>query len=205
MGNQSSPDMTSLMTWLGLTLPGQRMTQGTRKPPSVPMPFQPLNGVVPPSGQLKPSVPLSVETTTMVLSATPISSSLFITSPMMSSNWAMPASSMLQPFCEVRIFWYFGARWVNTCIRVGLSQMKNGLFASWAFFMKLKVCSRITSSTVSMFSLTPSVGWGGSGPSSTILCLPTLPQRGSTVGSSLSVAKQCSTLRGPTLSSRSLG
>src|SRR5262249_36581239 len=43
-------------------------------------------------------------------------------------------------------------------------------------------------------------GYGGSGPSSTTFCLPTLPQRGCTVSSSLSVAQQCTRLRGPYLS-----
>jgi hypothetical protein len=56
----ASPETTPLMTWVGSTLPGQRITQGTRKRPSVPMPFQPLNGVVPPSSHVKPSVPLSL-------------------------------------------------------------------------------------------------------------------------------------------------
>ena len=50
----------------------------------------------------------------------------------------------------------------------------------------------ISSSTVSMRFLV-------SGPVSLIVCLPTLPQRGSVVGSSLSVATQCSTPRGPKL------
>ncbi len=37
----------------GLITPGQRMTHGTRKPPSQLVAFSPLNGVVPPSGQVK--------------------------------------------------------------------------------------------------------------------------------------------------------
>ena len=36
-----------------------------------------------------------------------------------------------------------------------------------------------------------------SGPVSSIFCLPTLPQRGSSVGSSLSVAQEWMTPRGP--------
>ena len=48
--------------------------------------------------------------------------------------------------------------------------------------MKSVAKSRMSSSTVSMLYLMPSVGCGGSGPSSTIRCLPTLPQRGSTGG-----------------------
>src|SRR4029450_4682893 len=41
-------------------LPGQRRTSGARKPPSQPRPFSPRNGVVPPSGQVNFSAPLSV-------------------------------------------------------------------------------------------------------------------------------------------------
>ena len=49
------------------------------------------------------------------------------------------------------------------------------------------------------------MGCGGIGPSSMIFCLPTLPQRGSTVLSSLLVAQECNILRGPYLSFRSCG
>ena len=35
----------------GLITPGQRIRQGTRKPPSQLVAFSPLNGVAPPSGQ----------------------------------------------------------------------------------------------------------------------------------------------------------
>ena len=45
-------------------------------------------------------------------------------------------------------------------------------------------------------------GNGGSGPSSTIRCLPILPQRGISVGSSVSVAQECTRLRGPTCRDR---
>ena len=41
------------------------------------------------------------------------------------------------------------------------------------------------------------LGPGASGPSSTIFCLPIAPQRGSTVASSVSLAQQCTRLRGP--------
>ena len=47
------------------------MAQGTRQPPSKLVAFSPRNGVVPPSGQLMTSAPLSVEYITMVLSAMP--------------------------------------------------------------------------------------------------------------------------------------
>ena len=58
----------------------------------------------------------------------------------------------------------------------------------------------MSSSTVSMLYLMPGIGCGGSGPSSSIFCLPILPQRGCTVGSSASVAKLWIRLRGPTMS-----
>ena len=48
------------------TLPGQRMMQGTRKPPSSAVPLPPANGVWPPSGQVKFSAPLSVLKTMIV-------------------------------------------------------------------------------------------------------------------------------------------
>ena len=48
------------------TLPGQRRMHGTRKPPSSAVPLPPANGVWPPSGQVKFSVPLSVVKTTIV-------------------------------------------------------------------------------------------------------------------------------------------
>ena len=44
------------------------------------------------------------------------------------------------------------------------------------------------------------VGNGANGPSSTIFCLPIFPQRGCSVGSSTSVAQQCTRSRGPVLS-----
>ena len=57
----------------GLILPGQRDDAGTRKPPSYTVPLVARNGVIPPSGQVKTSAPLSVVKMTIVLSATPIS------------------------------------------------------------------------------------------------------------------------------------
>ena len=60
----------------GLTLPGQRMMAGTRKPPSKTVPLVALNGVMPPSGQVNTSAPLSVVKMTMVLSASPMSSQM---------------------------------------------------------------------------------------------------------------------------------
>src|ERR1700733_1387053 len=81
--------------------------------------------------------------------------------------------------------------------------------------MKRLVFSTNTSSKVSVSYLEPGGPacqcWrfsmflkGRKGPSSTTRCLPTLPQRGMTVASSVSVAKQCTRLRGPYLSIQSL-
>ena len=60
----------------------------------------------------------------------------------------MPASSSDQPFSELRIFSYLSERWVTMCMRVGLSQQKNGLPSALAFSMNFKARSRISSSTV---------------------------------------------------------
>ena len=57
----------------GAIWPGQRTMHGTRKPPSMIVPFACAKGVVPPSGQVNTSVPLSVVKTTMVLSSNPAS------------------------------------------------------------------------------------------------------------------------------------
>ena len=132
------------------TLPGQRIIAGARKPPSITVPLLCANGVCPPSGQVNTSVPLSVVNTTIVLSSTPISFSFCITMPTSSSSCAMPASWMVQPFCELRIAWYFGDRCVTMCMRVGLSQRKNGLLSALAFSMNVIARSRISSSTVSI-------------------------------------------------------
>ena len=115
---------------------------------TVPLPI--ANGVCPPSGHVKFSVPLSVVNTTMVLSSTPKSLSFCITKPTSSSSCAIPASWSDQPFFELRNAWYLGERWVTMCMRVGLSHRKNGLFSAFAFSMNLKDRSRISSSTVSI-------------------------------------------------------
>ena len=71
-------------------------------------------------------------------------------------------------------------------------QTKNGLLAFAALSMKLIAPAVISSSIVSMRLRV-------SGPVSAHFCLPILPKRGSSVGSSLPVAKQCKTPRGPNL------
>src|SRR5215472_763741 len=104
---------------------------------------------------------------------------------------------------------YFGDRNVHTCMRVELCQMKNGLPSFLARSMKSEDALTSTSSKVVMSYLAfangrscmlgtfAMSGYGASGPSSAIFCLPTLPQRGITVASSVSVAKLCTRLRGP--------
>src|SRR5262245_10879211 len=96
-------------------------------------------------------------------------------------------------------------------MRVVLCQTKNGLPSFLALSIKPIVCSTSTSSNVVMSYLAFRNGTscmfctldmsanGGSGPSSTTFCLPTLPHRGCTVESSVLVAKQCTRLRGPYL------
>src|SRR5215813_1719855 len=107
---------------------------------------------------------------------------------------------------------YFFDRNVQTCMRVVLCQTKNGLPSLLALFMKSLDALTTASSKVvisdfafrdgksCMFGTFAMSGNGGSGPSSTIRCLPILPQRGISVGSSVSVAKLWIRLRGPYLS-----
>src|SRR5262249_25586758 len=180
-------------------------------PPSNDVPFWPLKGVLPPSGQVNVSAPLSVVKTTMVLLASPMSSRCLRSSPTQSSSWAMPASSrpkLVLLFCMAL---YFLDRNVQTCMRVVLCQTKNGLPACLALSINSQERLTSTSSNVvmsylafrngmsCMFGTFDMSGNGGSGPSSTTFCLPILPQRGISVASSWSVARQCTTLRGPYL------
>src|SRR5215467_10643005 len=104
---------------------------------------------------------------------------------------------------------YFLERNVHTCARVGLCQMKNGFPSCLALSMKSHADLAMTSSKVVMLyfafmkgrsciSCTSDISSnGGSGPSSVTFCLPIFPNRGITVGSSVSVAKECTRLRGP--------
>src|ERR1700722_16454097 len=103
VGNQSSPDTIWFSTLPAGTLPGQRRIIGTRKPPSSTVPLPPANGVCPPSGQVKFSVPLSVVKAMTVSFSMPLSLSFCITAPTTSSSCAMPASSMVQPFSELHL------------------------------------------------------------------------------------------------------
>src|SRR5215470_8004195 len=104
---------------------------------------------------------------------------------------------------------YLSDRNVQTCMRVVLCQTKNGFPSFFALSMKSHDDLTSTSSKVVMSYFAFRNGTscmfctfdmslnGGRGPSSSIFCLPTFPQRGISVESSLSVAQQCSTLRGP--------
>ena len=67
------------------------------------VPLPPANGVWPPSGQVKFSVPLSVVNTTMVLSSTPMSLSFFITMPTIVVELRHAGFGMDQPFFELRM------------------------------------------------------------------------------------------------------
>src|ERR1700750_1189048 len=95
--------------------------------------------------------------------------------------------------------WYLGERNVQTCMRVVLCQTKNGLPSFLALSMKSHELLTSTSSKVvmsylafsemsCMFGTSFMFGNGGSGPSSVIFCLPTLPHCGWSVVSSLSLA-----------------
>ena len=79
VGTQSSAANISFLTVPGLMTPGQRTTSGARMPPSQVVSFPPLKGVVPPSGKVITSAPLSVVKATIVLSSWPMSSSFFST------------------------------------------------------------------------------------------------------------------------------
>ncbi len=68
----------------------------------------------------------------MVFCSRPLSLRYFITEPTMSSSCAMPASCSDQPFSELRILLYLSERCVTTCMRVGLSQRKNGFLSARA-------------------------------------------------------------------------
>src|SRR5271169_1191964 len=58
VGNQSRPEKIPFSTVPSFTCPGQRIIAGTRNPPSQDVPLPPLNGVMPPSGQVYTSAPV---------------------------------------------------------------------------------------------------------------------------------------------------
>src|SRR5215468_337663 len=148
VGSQSSDAKMSLYIVPGLMCPGQRTTQGARMPPSQVFIFEPLNGVMPPSGKEKHSAPLSVVKTTIVLSSCPMSSSFLSTRPMLSSICFMPASLTPQslPPCSPTMAMYLSESTVVTCMRAGLYQTKNGLLV---FFGSLRSRKSITLDEIS--------------------------------------------------------
>src|SRR5215472_148405 len=117
-------------------------------PPSHVLNFPPLNGVVPPSGKVIVSAPLSVVKATIVLSSWPMSSSFLRTRPMLSSSCFMPASLMPQslPPRVPSIASYFGDSIVVMCMRAGLYQTKNGLLV---FFGSLRSRKSMTLAEIS--------------------------------------------------------
>ena len=82
VGNQSLLPKIPFPTLPAGTWPGQRIIAGARKPPSSPIPLLPANGVMPPSGQVNTSAPLSVVNTTIVLLSIPRSFRCCRTAPM---------------------------------------------------------------------------------------------------------------------------
>src|SRR5215510_4197016 len=129
VGSQSRDANISFLKVPGLITPGQRMTHGARMPPSQVVSFPPLKGVMPPSGYVMFSAPLSVVKTMIVLSNWPICSSFASTAPMLSSICFMPASFTPQslPPGSPTMAMYLGESTVVMCMRAGLYQTKNGL------------------------------------------------------------------------------
>ncbi|MCY1460843.1 hypothetical protein D9M71_784350 [compost metagenome] len=99
--------------------------------------------------------------------------------PWVSSSWVYWAAAWR----------HWSLRWVYRCMRLVLSQTKKGLSACCA--LRMKSCAMGITSAPSKSSMRFMV----SGPVSSMVCLPTRPKRGSSVGSSLSLAKVCSTPR----------
>src|SRR5262250_379385 len=152
VGTQSRDANMSFLTVPGLITPGQRITIGARMPPSHVVSFPPLKGVVPPSGKLIASAPLSVVKTTIVLSSWPMSSNFLRTYPMLSSNCFIPASLAPQslPPGSPTMARYLSDSTVVMCMRAGLYQAKNGLlvFLGSLRSRKSTTLAEISSSTV---------------------------------------------------------
>ena len=185
----------------GLILPGQRTMHGTRKPPSI---DGALGGLERRHAAIRPGEHLGavvggedddgiVGFADILADASAERRCCRPSAPcrlLRGRNWSCCSSSPGT----------WAERNVQTCMRVVLCQTKNGLPSFLALSMKshrcldqhlvegrhvifgLRTACRACSGTLAMS------GNGGSGPSSTIFCLPTLPQRGITVGSSVSVA-----------------
>src|SRR5215213_928612 len=152
VGIQSSAAKMSFLTVPGRMTPGQRTRSGARMPPSQVLNLPPLNGVVPPSGKVIVSAPLSVVNTTIVLLSWPMSSSFFSTTPMLSSSCFMPASlrpQSLPPGSPIMAL-YLSDSTVVMCMRAGLYQAKNGLLVFFGSLRSRKstTFAEISSSTV---------------------------------------------------------
>ena len=141
-------------------------------PPSQVLSLPPLKGVVPPSGKVMVSAPLSVVNTTIVLLSWPMSSSFFSTTPMLSSICFMPASLTPQslPPGSPTMARYLSDSTVVMCMRAGLYQTKNGLLVFFGSLRSRKstTFAEISSSTVFERSKV-------SGPSSWHVCLAPVP------------------------------
>ena len=146
---------------------------GTRKPPSSTVPLPPANGVWPPSGQVKFSAPLSVVNTTMVsFVETRVLELLHHRADDVVELRHAGFVDATSRSPALRIFSYLSERWVMTCMRVGLSQTKNGLPS---FSRLVDELERVVEDLVvdRLHALRDQ-----SVPASSIFCLPTLPQRG---------------------------
>jgi hypothetical protein len=123
--------------------------------------------------------PLSVLYMTIVFAAMPSSSSRSSTSPTVLS-WSTMVSwygDCHCPACPI----LSGLVWVRKCMCVVLNQQKKGVPAACWRLMKSLAAALNSSSQVYM-------RLRESGPVSSIFCRPTLPKRGSSVGSLTSVA-----------------
>src|ERR1700745_1086758 len=152
VGSQSREANISFLTVPGLITPGQRISIGARMPPSQVVSLPPLKGVVPPSGKVMVSAPLSVVKTTMVLLVWPMSSIFLRTRPILSSICFIPASLTPQslPPGSPTMAMYLSDNTVVMCIRAGLYQTKNGLLVRLGSLRSRKsmTLAEISSSTV---------------------------------------------------------
>src|SRR6516225_1768306 len=152
VGSQSREAKISFLTVPGLITPGQRITIGARMPPSQVVSFPPLKGVVPPSGKVMVSAPLSVVKTTIVLLVCPMSSLVLSMRPILSSICFMPASLTPQslPPGSPTMAMYLSGSTVVMCMRAGLYQTKNGLLVRRGSLRsrKAKTLAEISASTV---------------------------------------------------------
>ena len=151
--------------------PGQRIIAGTRKAPSQLVFFSLRNGVMPPSGQRVHvrAVVGRVDHDRVVGDAEIVERLEQL------ADMAVVLDHAVGVFAEAAAALRCSGRTcVWRCMRVALNQQKNGLLACACRLMKSIAASDVSSSIVSMRFLV-------SGPVSSMVCLPTLPKRGSTV------------------------